>query len=161
MTFQSGVSTIVDKMRSISDALRQLSSKQVLVGIPAAENERKHGTIGNAALGYIHEKGAPEVGIPARPWLIPSVRNHQDEIASRLKTAGRMAFEGKSPDKALTALGLFAQSNAKASINSNIPPPLSEATLADRKRRGVTRENTLVDTGQLRNAIEFVIRKRG
>ena len=61
----------------------------------------------------------------------------------------------------LNRAGIVAASAVKAKINSNIQPALSERTLADRRQRGVTRENTLVDTGQYRNSITYVVRDKG
>jgi hypothetical protein len=42
-------------------------------------------------------------------------------------------------------------------INSNVGPPLKPGTLAARRRRGLKRTNTLVDTGQMRNAVTYVV----
>jgi hypothetical protein len=50
--------------------------------------------------------------------------------------------------------------SVKAKINSNIQPKLADSTLEARRRRGVTRENTLVDTAQLRNSVTHVIRSK-
>jgi hypothetical protein len=38
---------------------------------------------------------------------------------------------------------------------------LAERTLAARKARGRTGEKPLIDTGQLRNAVTFVVQARG
>ncbi|MNT50592.1 hypothetical protein D3C72_1875180 [compost metagenome] len=56
--------------------------------------------------------------------------------------------------------GMTASNSVKAKINSNIRPELAESTLEARRQRGVTRENTLVDTGQLRNSVTYVIRNK-
>ena len=57
----------------------------------------------------------------------------------------------------MRAAGMEASASVKNKIDSNVPPELSERTLAARKRRGVTRTDTLVDTGQFRNSITYVV----
>lgn len=159
---KSGARMVRDNFPAIMAQIAQLHAGTVLVGIPADETERGQGDpITNAALGYIHEHGAPAANIPARPWLIPGVKNAQDKIAQRLGAAMRAALlqNAATRDRQLHAAGMIAANAAKAMINSNIAPALSDATLAARRARGVTRENTLVDTGQLRNAVTYVVRE--
>jgi hypothetical protein len=90
-------------------------------------------------------------------------------------------------DRGFHRLGLMVQNKVRAKINSGIPPALSDATLRARARRGkkgrkgaavelarradlpqpvssealtagITNAKPLIDTGQLRNAIKYVIR---
>lgn len=157
---KSGMRIVRDNFAGIMAQIGALAPGKVLVGIPAADTEREQGDpITNAALGYIHENGAPAANIPARPWLIPGVKNAQDKIAQRLGAAMRAALlqNAAERDRQLHAAGIVASSAAKAMINSNIAPALSDATLAARRARGVTRENTLVDTGQLRNSVVYIV----
>lgn len=159
---KSGVRVVRDNFAAIMAQMTALSKGDVLVGIPADETERQKGDpITNAALGYIHEMGAPAANIPARPWLVPGIKNAQDKISTRLGAAMRAALlqNAAERDRQLHAAGLIAASAAKAMINSNIAPALADATLAARRARGVTRENTLVDTGQLRNSVTYVVRE--
>lgn len=157
------VKITVDKMASIIKAINELGAKDVLVGIPEGNTDRKSGDPAtNALIGYVQEFGSPANNIPARPFLIPGVQDIQKPAADRLKVAAQRALSGdlSQAEKQLHAAGLMGQNSARAKINSNIQPKLSERTLAARRARGVTRENTLVDSGQLRNAITYVIRKK-
>jgi hypothetical protein len=159
---KSGLIVVKDNYKAMAEGLRLLSDLRVMVGVPEDKSQRRDGdAISNAALLYVHENGAPEVGIPARPTLKPGVRDARVEIERRLKLAGQAALEGRpsSVRNQFAAAGQAGASAVKAKINSNVGPPLAPSTLAARKRRGVKRTNTLVDTGQMRNAVTYVVRE--
>jgi hypothetical protein len=155
-----GTTKTVSNARQIARAVEYLTTRNVLVGIPSTTAGNRNGPINNAALLYIHDNGAPEAGIPARPVMAPGIARKADEINRRLRNAGKIAFEGRitAVEQQLNAVGLVAAQGIKEAINSNTPPPLRPSTLAKRRARGVTRTNTLVDTAQMRNAVTYVIR---
>lgn len=158
----------IDRVGDVLKGLQALEQDRVLVGVPSDDNERKPEDgvtppIGNAALAYIHEHGAPEANIPARPFLSPGLKDVKDYVAEQYKKAAQDAMEGR-PDqinRRLHAMGLKAQVAVRRRIVEGPFVPLSERTIAARKARGVTRTSPLIDTGQLRNAVTYVIRKRG
>jgi hypothetical protein len=157
------VEKIIDNKAKIGKAFRALTGLDVLVGVPAAEAPRDGSVpINNATLAYIHENGSPAANIPARPFLVPGIRKGTPLFLSYLRQAAEAALEGNPGRmrRSLEAAGQIARDAVKREINSNVPPPLSEKTLAARRRRGVTRTNTLIDTGQLRNSINYVVRPR-
>lgn len=173
MASKSGVVTVIDNMAQLVEGIRLLGTLHPMVGIPEDKTDRdeddpqhdshKSGeqSIGNAALLYIHDQGAPEVGIPQREVMRPGVKNATPEIEHRLVLAGKAALDGKpqSVRNQMAAAGQAGASAVKAMINSNVQPPLAEGTLEARKRRGVKRTNTLVDTAQMRNAVTYVVRE--
>lgn len=61
MSFKSGVTTRVDNAQAILDALKSISKKEVLVGIPEADSEREDVPFGNAGIGYVNEYGSPRI----------------------------------------------------------------------------------------------------
>jgi hypothetical protein len=81
-------------------------------------------------------------------------------------------------DKGLHKVGLRVATSIKKKINEGVPPPLSEYTLRERARRGrkgakqelanrasgmapsTQLAKPLIDTGELRNSITYVIRSR-
>jgi acetaldehyde dehydrogenase (acetylating) len=171
----SGVTTKVDRLKEVLAGLQSLSDHRVMVGIPEDRDGRKKtadSPIGNAALGYIHEHGAPEVNLPARPWLEPPVKESgKDVISPGLKRAAQLALEGKSEGvmRVYNAMGLKVVNAVRAYISAGIAPPLSQRTIDARRRRSkgskYRRKATtavdvtpLVDTGQFRNAITYVIK---
>lgn len=153
--------------RKLAEAIDKLRSVRVMVGIPAEDAERTEtdgstSPINNAAIGYIQEKGSPAKNIPARPFLVPGVKDAQDEAVDHLKNGAAQAIHGNDAglDKELNAAGLIAQSAVKKKMSSNVPPKLADSTLAARRRRGVTRTDTLVDTGNLQNHVTYVILRK-
>lgn len=157
-----GITVTIDKVPAIEKAIKDLAATRVMVGIPASKAARREkGAINNAALGYIHENGAPEAGIPARPFLIPGVRNAEAQITAHLKAAGEAALSGeaKRSDRELHATGLIAQAAVRAKITAGPFIALARSTLARRRARGRTGTKPLIDSGQLRNAISYVLRR--
>lgn len=127
------VDTTLDLMRS----LNELASVEVLVGVPAQAEARDDGSITNAALAYIHETGAPEANIPARPFIRPGVQNDKDNIVHYLRQASQAAFAGKRDAmmKAFNLAGLSAVNSIKKKITEGPFEPLKPATIAARRRR--------------------------
>src|SRR5258706_15968036 len=106
------VKTVIDNTASLLAAVKELRSQQVLVGVPAADTEREDEKqpITNAALAYIHNSGAPEANIPARPFMEPGLKQAQDRITGDLGDAGKAALEGNIPavNRKLNSAGLVA-----------------------------------------------------
>jgi hypothetical protein len=170
-------------LRSIAQELDALAMTSVLVGFPdeTADRDPDEETgaktpVTNAALGYIHDNGAPEQNIPARPFMLPGIAEAQDRLTNQLGKGLDLVLKGLPADMVMHRVGLIAQAALRTKINEGIPPPLSEVTLRDRARRGregamwelawrqagappgLELAKPLVDTGQLRNAITYVIR---
>lgn len=178
-----------DDLAKVLKSIGALASSQVLVGIPQEEAERdddERGAMNNATLGYIHDNGSPANNIPARPFMKPGIKAAEKAIDSRMKKTAKDVLDGHAEklDAGLNAVGLIAQNAVKSKINSGDFPPLSVSTLRARARRGrkgakeelmrmkeakksgqdftPNAENArpLIDTGQLRNSISYVIRKK-
>lgn len=152
--------------------------------------EQEEGSpITNAALGYIHEFGSPDANIPARPFLIPGVEKAREGATERLKAAAKAALDGDkaSVDRHLNAAGTLAANSARNEIQTGDFVPLKPGTIANRHRaRGTAsmrksetdylemvkegespeaaQESTgirpLINTGQLRNSLTYVVRKK-
>lgn len=180
-------------------SLALLADVEVLAGFPEDTTERKNdsgetnaygkpiagsgtSSITNASLAYIHDNGAPEANIPARPFMSPAMEDAAPAVEAKLaqvlravvtRGAGSIVVE-----QGLTQVGLIAKLAIQNKINEGIPPPLADSTLKARGRKGrkgaglelLSRQHgiapsmdfakPLVDTGQLRNAANYVIRSR-
>lgn len=171
---------------NILKAMELLASMEVLVGFPSDTTDRQKeegGDLTNAALGYIHDNGAPEQNIPARPFMVPGMTRAMPKVEALAKRTAKAVLSGapnapEMVEQGLHAMGLVAQSAIRAVINEGIDPPLADATLrarAAKGRKGAKQElanrkagkppgktlaKPLVDTGQLRNAVNYVIRNR-
>lgn len=170
-----GATTKINRVNELRDRIRDLTEKQVLVGVPQENAGRQEdgSEITNAALAYIHTNGAPEQNIPARPFLKPGIERVRGEIVDRLKTTAKLAMRSRSSniDVGLGGIGQIAASSAQMVIQDGISPPLAESTIAARRRRSkgssyrrkATSESDttpLYDTGQLLRAITWVLRRR-
>lgn len=181
----SGVVKKVDNLKNMMQGIETLTETTVMVGVPQDKGERRTGEIGNADLAYIHDKGSAAAGIPARPFMEPGIKAVQKEIEQEMFNAGKAVFRGaRSVEVFLNRVGLIASRSIKMKITEGIPPPLAPSTIAGRIRRvkgkkrrakidamlasgtPESRQNgaegiftPLVVSGQLRNAITYVLRK--
>lgn len=172
---------VSDRLHQLVESINKITKKEVLVGIPQANAERKEdegGPMSNAALGYIHENGSPAANIPARPFLIPGIQMVSRKVEAQLKIAMQALIDRKTEkaEAAIEKAGMIAANGAKAKINSGDFEPLADSTLrarAARGRKGAAAElksrregnapstegaKPLIDTGQLRNSITYVVR---
>ena len=140
--------------------LESLAGRKVMIGIPASEGQRDGEPINNATLGYIHEYGSPSQNIPARPFLIPGVKDAMPKARAKLGDAIKDILRGKQEDaqKALHAAGLIASSRVKEKLVEGPFAPLSASTIRARERRGVTRTKPLIDTGDMQRHVTYVVR---
>ena len=183
-----GLRITADNVAELRLMMKILAEREVLVGFPeettTRDDDDSDPDITNAGLGYIHDNGAPEQNIPARPFMIPGMTNAIPQATQALVNVARNVLTKRSPEQVemgLTRVGLAVQYALRSKINEGIPPPLSERTLRERAsrgtkgRKGANKElqrrmageqpstqfaKPLIDTGQLRNAINFVIRDR-
>jgi hypothetical protein len=180
-------------------SLAILADIEVLVGFPEETAQRQEDSretddygkpiksvegsdMTNAALGYVHDNGAPEVNIPARPFMIPGIEEAKPRLVNKLaqmtnavvRRGGGMTVV----EQGFHQVGLIAKLSIQNKITEGIPPPLADSTLRERAKKGrkgagielLSREKgyapsmdfakPLVDTGQMRNAVTYVIRSR-
>lgn len=157
------VKIVKDRVPAMLKAIKDLTSLEVLIGIPDANAGRDDGAISNAEIGYLMETGSPVQNIPERPFLVPGVESVRDKVSKRMRSGAEAALDGRTADVegTLTSVGITAENAVKAKITDGPFVPLSPRTLAKRRARGRTGEKPLIDTGQLRRAVTHVVRKKG
>lgn len=179
------VNVVADMTLEFLKALKELKAKEVLAGFPEGEKEERKDADGNptpitnAALGYVHDKGQPELNIPARPFMEPGVESRLGPITDRMKDVGVAVLDGDSQraDQGLHAAGLEAKLGIQNKILDGPFEPLAESTLKARARHGskgaqeeldrreagedpgVESARPLNVTGQMRNAVNYVVKK--
>ena len=150
-----------DFTENFNKIVKSFKGDAVLVGIPQEETARTDGVINNATLLAINEFGSPLNNIPKRPVMAIGIKKAQPEIAEQFKLAVQKSFS-----QGIDALsvyynraGIIASNAIKKVINSQegIKPP-SEATLAARKAQGFAGTKALIVTGQMRNAITYLVK---
>lgn len=153
-----------DALDDVFKCFKSLTKSQVLVGVPDANADRKPEAgeakePTNATIAYVHEFGSPARNIPARPFLLPGIRAAREDIVKQMRKGAETALNGKLDDidKCFHAVGLTAQNHIRARITDGPFAPLSPRTLSERKAKGRTSEKPLIDTGQLRAAVTYVI----
>lgn len=168
MTVVSKVGVSLDAAQLLSAATRKLLKTEVLVGIPDSGAERtpepgEKKAPSNALIGYVQEFGDEELHIPPRPFLIPGVQDAKDKIAAQLQKAGIAAMSGNDSGIAagFKAAGLVAQNSVRAKITEGPFVPLAKRTLQARKARGRTGDRPLIDSGQLRASLTYVVTNKG
>lgn len=176
-----------DGVKQLRDSIELLTKRRLLVGFPEDKSQRTkedsdEPDVTNAALGYIHDNGAPEQNIPARPFMIPGMTDATPKVIQGLTAIAKKLGQGGTEDavdKGYERVGRAVVIAIKSRINDGIPPPLAESTLLARAHKGdqgamwelswrwagappgVGVGKPLVVTGQMRNAITFVIRPKG
>lgn len=161
-----------DNTQKLSAAMQALGGYEVLVGIPEAFGPPIPGGITMAALGYIHETGAPSINLPARPFLRPGVKNSASRWQPKLATAAQAALTNNEPATmaALGQAGIIASNAVKRTIQDGIPPPLKPDTVRRRRKRTpgsrylrkaktIADVTPLIDTGNLLRSITYVVVK--
>lgn len=134
------------------------TKNQVLVGVPEEESARKENDgHTNASLLYFHSKGSPIQRIPARPVLEIGIKNAAPVVEEILKNGMQAALNGsvEGAEQALNRAGMFASNKVKEVFGSSELVPNRPMTI---EMKGS--DAPLIDTGQLRNAITFVVRKK-
>ncbi len=158
--FMKVTSDFTDNFNSI---IRGFRNDEVLVGIPAEETKRdEDAPINNATLLAINNFGSPMNNIPPRPVMQNGIRNADGQIAEQFKKAVTESFSKgfSAMDKYYERAGIIASTSIKKAINDqDFEDGPAESTLAARKARGFKGTKSLIVTGQMRNAITYVVRK--
>jgi hypothetical protein len=146
-------------------AIRRFKNDNVLVGIPAENTEREEGReINNATILAINHFGSEANNIPPRPVLAIGIKNAQPKIAEQFKLmAQNVLKKGISAlDRYYERAGIIAANSVKKAINDQegFEGP-SAATLKAREAAGFKGTKSLVVTGQTRNAITSVVKRKG
>ncbi len=154
------VKVVKDNVKAFTALTKMLTRTAVLVGIPESANARDDGKIGNATIGYLNETGSPSQNIPPRPHLVPGVEEAKGAIVKQMERAGRAALDGNSAGitAAMNGAGLAAQNAVQAKITAGPFVPLADKTTAKRRAKGRTGTKPLLDTGECRRSITYVIR---
>jgi phage gpG-like protein len=141
-------------VQGLLERIAELGEPKVYIGIPSSANPRQ-GAANNATIAAVHELGAPSRGIPARPFLIPTMQNNADKYTTLMAQGFRNALQDKEKAaEVYEKIGLVASSDVKDYIVSGQFVPLKESTI---DRKGSSKP--LIDSGELRNSISYEVRK--
>lgn len=154
-----------DMVRKYMKAMEFQKNNYVLVGIPQKKTKREDEPITNAELLYIHTNGSPKNHIPKRPVIEPALRDDRKRLTSMLKNS-MVVFLDVGEEAALNELekaGMRAQNVSRKWFTNpnNHWPPNSPAVQAAKRKKKATDPKPLIDTGELRKSITYVLVKDG
>lgn len=160
-----------DFTKKFNETISRFKKDAVLIGIPAEDNERQgkegfkeEGPLGNAAILALNHFGSEEAHIPPTDVLGTGIKKAQEQIAEQFKVCAKTALT-KGPSVLATyyeRAGTIAANACKRVITQQdgFKPP-APATLEARKyltQEGFKGKKRLLVTGQVRNAITYVVR---
>ena len=142
-----------------------------LLGEKAAKVEDEHGggkePMTNVRLAAIHEFGLPEAGIPERSFIRSTFDAKKGEYIAELRKLVRGVYEGRATVRTiLNLMGFRMEWDQKNAIleGAGIPPPLAEATVKAKERKGRWNKvaakdpsRPLIDSGRLVAAIDHAV----
>lgn len=123
-----------------------------------------------AYVAAIHEFGAPEQGIPPRPFMRPAAESNGAEWSRHMAEGAAAVARGAiTPRQVLEAVGQLAAANVSEAIRDVDSPPLLPATVEAKARKyadGGARgpgalTKPLVDTGLLIQSPTYVVDSGG
>ncbi|MFB6371621.1 MAG: hypothetical protein ABEN55_00565 [Bradymonadaceae bacterium] len=171
----------------ISDLVKKMDGGRVTIGVHAKDNEPYvRGQDDSATIAQIatfHEFGAPKANIPQRSFMRSTLDDNSREYFSMAERLFGLVVDGDiRPKRALRLLGQRIMQDIQQRIVDLQTPPLKPETI-EAKKRGYGRVqnadvepdqpilavpdpsgggvqdsgNPLVDTGQMKNAIDFEV----
>lgn len=147
-----------DIYKQVKKNLLDFSKLDLLVGVPQDKTKREGNSepITNAELMFIHTNGSPIRNIPKRPTIEPTVEENKERISEMFKKAVNKVLANRGDGRAdLEKIGLWTVNKIKAKFGSDELVPNAPSTIAQKGDN-----NPLIDTGQLRNSITYVIRRK-
>ena len=123
--------------------------------LPGLGGSTEAAPITMAQLAAVHEFGSPNQGIPERSFMRSGMSEINKQLIRMCKTASLQVALGRTDKKkALGRIVEFLVTTFKNKIQEGIPPPNTPETI---KRKGSS--HTLIDTGQLRDTIDWEIKE--
>lgn len=105
---------------------------------------------------YLHTHGSPLWQSPPRPVIEPAIEKNKDAISKQLRKVVETALDGQDPESELQKAGMLGQNIARSWFTdpANGWAPNS---LATEEAKGS--DKPLIDTGELRKSIIYVVDK--
>lgn len=110
---------------------------------------------------YRASMGSPAGNLPPRPIIEPALEANMSEIEKRLKGAIDAFLQGNEEAGAtkLKNIGMYCQNVVRKwfTDDRNNWVPLSPYTKRMKAKRGKSKDNPLIDTGEMRKSITYVL----
>lgn len=132
--------------------LKKMTDMEIQVGFQGDQKYEDGTSIAQVAA--VNEFGASD--IPERPFMRQSFENHEGELQAACDAAQRLVSSGGSAEQALQQIGAVAKGLVQDEIVNGGFAPNAESTI---KKKGS--EQPLIDTGTMRQSVNFVVKRRG
>ena len=134
--------------------IEKLKKLQVRVGFQRGDATEEDGTA-LVDIAAWNELGNEHV--PSRPFMRDSVDKHKDQINAFLKNQLVLLAQGKTDaNKILNAIGVFQKGLVQKEIVDGEFAPNAPSTIRKKKS-----DKPLIDTGTMRQSVNYVITKKG
>ncbi len=148
---------IIDRMtaegRQFQQMLKDLAKLEVRIGFQHGQATEEDGT-DICDVAAWNELGT--VKSPSRPFLRKSVDENEEKINHFLQSKKADLLQGKSAEQVLKEIGLFQKDLIQEKITEGSFTPNAASTI---RKKGSNKP--LVDTGRMRQSVNYVIKKKG
>lgn len=137
--------------------LEKLKQNEVFIGYQAGHakhTDEDGSTADMAEIAMFNELGTSTS--PPRPFLRMTVDENKDKINQFVETQTKRIAQGASAEQCMKQMGAFGVSLVQEKIGNGTFTPNAESTI---KAKGS--DKPLIDTGQLRQSVHYVIKKGG
>lgn len=134
--------------------LKELADLEVCVGFQSGDGAYEDGATIVEVAAYNELGSSDGESPPPRPFMQQSFENHEDELQKACDDVNNTLAKGGTAQQALNRLGVFAKGLVQEEIVSGGFAPNAESTI---KKKGSAQP--LIDTGLMRESVNYVVRK--
>ena len=139
--------------RRFMQQIKELSELEVRIGFQQGEAQEDDGT-DICDIAAWNELGT--ANIPSRPFLRKSVDENEQAINDFLKDEMAMLKNGTPAEQILKEIGIFQKGLIQEKIRNGDYVPNAVSTI---RKKGSAQP--LIDTGRMRQSVNYVIKKKG
>lgn len=153
----AGYDRLTPEGRKFYAEVEKLKDNEVFIGFQAGKTMHKDEDgkeVDVAEIAAFNELGTSTS--PSRPFLRQSVDDNKEKIATMCERAAKNLANGGSAEQGMKELGAFGVKLVQDKIRNGSFAPLAESTIKAKKS-----DKPLIDTGQMRQSVHYVIRKKG
>lgn len=144
---------LTDDGKRIFRELDKLASQMVAVGFQQGDVTEESG-VDICDVAAFNELGTEH--IPSRPFMRQSIDGNADKITEFMQSKVDEIIGGKTADQVLKEIGIFQKGLVQETIKEGDFAPNAPATI--RKKGSAT---PLIDTGLMRQSVNYQIKKKG
>lgn len=147
-----GFSDMTPEGRKYFQELQKLAELEVRVGFQGDESYEDGTSLAEVAA--YNELGTSDM--PARPFMKQSFEKHEKELQAACDRVNQAIIGGSSAEQALDSLGVTVKGIIQEEIVEGGFEPNAPSTI---RKKGS--ERPLIDTGHMRQSVNYVVKKRG